>query len=130
MSLLADRATALAPRRILIVRLSALGDVVLSSGLIPALKARWPEARLSWLVDAPAAPLLAHNPRLDELLVLPLSQWRQLWRTGQRLQAWRAFRTWARDLRAQEFDLVIDPQGLFKSGLCDWFSGAPLRISL
>lgn len=130
MSLLADRATALAPRRILIVRLSALGDVVLSSGLIPALKARWPEARLSWLVDAPAAPLLAHNPRLDELLVLPLSQWRQLWRTGQRLQAWRAFRTWARDLRAQEFDLVIDPQGLFKSGLCDWFSGAPLRVSL
>jgi len=127
---LAERAIALAPRRILIVRLSALGDVVLSSGLIPALKARWPEARLSWLVDAPAAPLLAHNPRLDELRVLPLSQWKQLWRSGQRLQAWRAFRAWARELRAQEFDLVIDPQGLFKSGVCGWLSGAPLRVSL
>ncbi|WP_374428815.1 glycosyltransferase family 9 protein [Ideonella dechloratans] len=130
MSLLADRATALAPRRILIVRLSALGDVVLSSGLIPALKARWPEARLSWLVDAPAAPLLAHNPRLDELLVLPLGQWKQLWRSGRRLEAWRAFRTWARELRARQFDLVLDPQGLLKSGLCGWFSGAPLRVSL
>jgi heptosyltransferase-1 len=47
-----------------------------------------------------------------------------------RLQAWRAFRAWARELRAQEFDLVIDPQGLFKSGLCGWLSGAPLRVSL
>jgi len=130
MSSLSHRAAALSPRRILIVRLSALGDVVLSSGLIPALKARWPEARLSWLVDAPAAPLLAHNPRLDELRVLPLSQWKQLWRSGHRLQAWRAFRAWGRELRAQEFDLVIDPQGLFKSGLCGWLSGAPLRVSL
>lgn len=130
MSSLSHRAAALSPRRILIVRLSALGDVVLSSGLIPALKARWPEARLSWLVDAPAAPLLAHNPHLDELRVLPLSQWKQLWRSGHRLQAWRAFRAWGRELRAQEFDLVIDPQGLFKSGLCGWLSGAPLRVSL
>ena len=130
MSRLAERAATLAPRRILIVRLSALGDVVLSSGLIPALKARWPEARLSWLVDAPAAPLLAHNPRLDELLVLPLGQWKQLWRSGRRLEAWRAFRAWARELRARQFDLVIDPQGLLKSGLCGWFSGAPLRVSL
>lgn len=130
MSALAERAAALHPRRILIVRLSALGDVVLSSGLIPALKQRWPEARLSWLVAPPAAPLLAHNPRLDELLVLPLDRWKQLWRTGQRWQAWREFRAWQRDLAARQFDLVVDPQGLFKSGLLAWLTRAPLRVSL
>lgn len=130
MSSLAERAAALHPRRILIVRLSALGDVVLSSGLIPALKRRWPEARLSWLVAPPAAPLLAHNPQLDELLVLPLDHWKQLWRSGQRWQAWRAFHTWRRELKARHFDLVVDPQGLLKSGLLAWMSGAPLRVSL
>lgn len=130
MSTLAERAAALHPRRILIVRLSALGDVVLSSGLIPALKQRWPQATLCWLVAPAAAPLLAHNPRLDELLVLPLDQWKQLWRSGARWQAFRAFRAWTRALRAREFDLVVDPQGLFKSGLLAWLSGAPLRVSL
>lgn len=130
MSTLAERAAALHPRRILIVRLSALGDVVLSSGLIPALKQRWPEARLSWLVGPPAAPLLAHNPRLDELLVLPLDHWKQLWRTGQRRQSWREFRAWQSDLAARQFDLVVDPQGLFKSGLLAWLTRAPLRVSL
>ncbi|MCA6217803.1 glycosyltransferase family 9 protein [Ideonella sp. B7] len=130
MNTLAERATALCPRRILIVRLSALGDVVLSSGLIPALKQRWPEAQLSWLVASPAAPLLTHNAQLDELLVLPLDRWKQLWRTGQRWQAWHEFRAWQRDLRARRFDLVVDPQGLFKSGVLAWLTRAPLRVSL
>jgi heptosyltransferase-1 len=116
--------------RILIVRLSALGDVVLSSGLIPALLSHWPAARITWLVEAAAAPLLKHNPRLHEVIVLPTARWKSLWREGKRLQALREIWRFRADLRVAQFDLVIDPQGLLKSGLMAWFSGAPRRVNL
>jgi heptosyltransferase-1 len=119
-----------AVERILIVRLSALGDVVLSSGLIPALLSQWPQAQISWLVEAPAAPLLKHNPRLHEVIVLPSARWKGLWRDGQKLQALREIWRFRARLRAAKFDLVIDPQGLLKSGLMAWFSGAPRRVNL
>ncbi|WP_310385718.1 lipopolysaccharide heptosyltransferase II [Roseateles sp.] len=116
--------------RVLIVRLSALGDVVLSSGLIPALLSQWPAARITWLVEAPAAPLLKHNPRLHEVIVLPTAHWKSLWREGKRLQALREIWRFRASLRAARFDLVIDPQGLLKSGLMAWFTGAPRRVNL
>jgi len=125
-----DGSTPVSPQRILIVRLSALGDVVMSSGLIPALRSLWPEARLSWLVEAPAAPLLAHNPRLDELIILPRAHWKQLWRDGHKLQALREMAQFRRELRARSFDLALDPQGLLKSGLWAWLSGAKRRVNL
>lgn len=118
------------PRRILIVRLSALGDVALSSGLIPALRTRWPQASLSWLVEPPAAPLLRDNPRLDEVIVLPVAEWKKLWRGGQRMRALREILAFRRALRERRFDLVVDPQGLLKSGVCGWMTGAPRRVSL
>lgn len=118
------------PQRILIVRLSALGDVVLSSGLLPALRARWPQARLSWLVEAPAAPLLREHPLLDELIVAPRAEWKRLLKARQYLALWRSLREFRKALRARRFDLVVDPQGLLKSALLGWFSGAPRRVLL
>jgi heptosyltransferase-1 len=118
------------PDRILIVRLSALGDVVLSSGLIPSLLSHWPEAQISWLVEPAAAPLLKHNPRLHEVIILPTAHWKSLWRAGKRLQALREIWRFRASLRAANFDLVIDPQGLLKSGLMARFSGAPRRVNL
>jgi heptosyltransferase-1 len=116
--------------RILIIRLSALGDVVMASGLIPSVRARWPDAHLAWLTEPAALPLLKHNPRLDEVLVLPRAHWTSLWRE----RRWRelavsvkAFRTM---LRARSYDLVLDAQGLLKSALCAWFTNAPRRIGL
>ena len=116
--------------RILIVRLSAIGDVVMASGLIPALRARWPQAHLAWLVEPAAAPLLAHNPRLDELIVWPRGEWRQLWRTHRYATLFRRFLALRRRLRSGRFDLALDTQGLLKSGVWSWISGAPRRISL
>lgn len=119
-----------APQRILVVRLSALGDVVLSSGLLPALHQRWPGARISWLVEAPAAPLLREHPRLDELIVAPRAQWKTLLREKRYLELWRALRDFRRSLRERHFDLVVDPQGLLKSGVLAWFTGARRRVVL
>jgi heptosyltransferase-1 len=116
--------------RILIVRLSAIGDVVMASGLIPALRSRWPQAHIAWLVEPAAAPLLVHNPRLDELIVWPRGEWRQLWRTHRYATLLTRFRELRNRLRASRFDIALDTQGLLKSGLWSWFSGAPRRISL
>ncbi len=118
------------PRRILIVRLSALGDIVMASGLIPALKTAYPNAEVSWLCEAGCAPLLKHNPRLKQVLIWPRGQWEQLLKAKQYLALWREVRQFRAMLRAQQFDLVLDGQGLLKSGLLAWFTGAPRRVSI
>lgn len=118
------------PQRILIIRLSALGDVVMASGLITALQARFPQAQLSWLCEPAAAPLLQHNPRLTKVLVWPRPLWRQMWREGRWHALWTALRAFQTQLRQERYDLVLDAQGLLKSGLCAWLTRAPRRVSL
>jgi len=116
--------------RVLIIRLSALGDVVMASGLVPALREVHPAARLVWLVEPAAAPLLRHNPRLDSVMVLPRAEWRRLWSQRRFVALWRSVQQFRKLLRAERFDIAIDAQGLLKSALCAWWSGAARRISL
>jgi heptosyltransferase-1 len=116
--------------RILIIRLSALGDVVMASGLIPSLRARWPHAHLAWLTEPAALPLLKHNPRLDEVLVLPRTQWTTLWRERRWRELAASAMAFRAVLRARSYDLVLDAQGLLKSAVCAWLTNAPRRIAL
>lgn len=116
--------------RVLIIRLSALGDVVMASGLIPALREIEPHAHIAWLVEPPAAPLLKHNPHLDEVIVLPRDEWRLLWRSRRYVALLRSVLGFRRALRARQFDVALDAQGLLKSALCAWWSAAPRRVSL
>lgn len=118
------------PRNILIIRLSAIGDVVMASPLIQAFRRRYPDARLSWLVEPAAKGLLAHNPALDEVIVWPRGRWQQLWRERSYLTLWSEIRGFIKVLRARRFDLVVDIQGLLKSAIWAWLSGAPERIGL
>jgi heptosyltransferase-1 len=118
------------PRSILIVRLGAIGDVVMASGLIPALRARYPEARLAWLTEEPHADLLRHNPRLDRLHLWPRRRWRELRRSGQHRRFWRELRGFVRELRAERYDWVLDLQGLLKSGIWAYASGGKRRVGL
>lgn len=118
------------PPRILVVRLSALGDVIMASGLLPALRAAHPGAEITWLVEPAAAPLLAGHPRLDHLIVWPRAEWRRLWRERRYLAWLRAVLALRRRLRDGRFDLALDSQGLLKSAVWSWLSGAPRRVSL
>ena len=115
-------------RRILIVRLSALGDVVFASSLISALRARYPEARISWLVEPGAAPLLRHNPELDEILIWDKATWREHWRQRRFFKLCAEVLHWRRLLKRRQFDVVFDVQGLFKSALLATLSGARHRV--
>ncbi len=119
-----------APRRILIIRLSAIGDVILSSGLIPSLKSTWPEAEICWLTEEGNAGLLKHNPGLSRLYTLPRGRWAKAWKAGQYRVVLAELRQLIRELRAARFDWVLDIQGLMKSGLLARATGAPRRVGL
>jgi heptosyltransferase-1 len=116
--------------RILLVRLSAIGDIVFASPLISALRRACPDGHIAWLVQPECSALLDHHPDLDETIVCPMGHWRRLGRE----RRIRALSTgiWAmrQTLRLRRFDLALDLQGLLKSGLLAWLSGAPERIGL
>jgi heptosyltransferase-1 len=116
--------------RVLIIRLSAIGDVVMASALIPALRRSWPGAYLAWLAEPAGAEMLRHNPRLDEVIVWPRPAWRELRRARAYGRLLGAARGLVRELRERRFDLALDLQGLLKSGVWAWLSGAPRRIGL
>lgn len=104
--------------RILIVRLSAVGDVIHAMPMVNALRERFPKAFLVWASANPAATLLEGHEAIDELIVL-----------GRRwLKSPREIFSLRRRLRALRFDVAIDAQGLTKSALAAWLSGAPRRI--
>lgn len=118
------------PRRVLIIRLSAMGDIIMASGLIPALRSLWPDAHIAWLAEQGHAELLRHNPRLDRLHELPRQRWRQL-RRERRYREWlHEARGFAQALRHERYDLVLDLQGLLKSGIWAALSGAQRRVGL
>jgi len=104
--------------RILIVRLSAIGDVIQQMPVACALREHLPEAFLAWAVEARAATLLRGHRALDELIELPRG-WLKSPRTVWRLR---------RQLRAMQFDVVLEAQGLTKSALLGRLSGAKRRI--
>lgn len=119
-----------APNRLLIIRLSAIGDIVMASGLLPALRPAFPQARFNWLVQPEARDLLMANPLIDEVITWPRSEWRRLFRAGRWFRLTAEISRFARDLRRRRFDVVIDAQGLLKSALLARLTRAPRRIGL
>ena len=118
------------PSRILLIRLSAIGDIVFASPLISALRRAYPQAHIAWLVQPECAPLLWHHPDLDQVITWPLAEWKALRRERRWGDLWRRARALRTELRGQGFDWVIDLQGLLKSGLPAWLTGARVRIGL
>lgn len=103
-----------APRSILVIQLRRLGDVVLTTPALEALKARWPGARLDFLVEAPGAEAVAGNPAVDEVLVYdargPLGAL-----------------SWALKVRARRYDWVVDFLANPRTALITALSGAKVK---
>ena len=73
-------------KRILIIRTSAIGDIVMASPMIRVLREAWPRAAIAWLVDPSVRCLLDHHPALDEVICWSKEQWWQLIRNYQYLR--------------------------------------------
>jgi heptosyltransferase-1 len=117
-------------KRILIVRSSAIGDVVFASALPAAIRRTHPDAHIAWLVEPGIHELLLSDPNIDEVITWSKGEWVRLWKEGRRLELWRRVRQLRRELHARRFDTALDLQGLLKSGFITWLSGAPRRVGL
>jgi heptosyltransferase-1 len=113
---------------ILIIRPSAIGDVVMASPMINVLRQAYPEARLVWLAEPQVRDLLCANPQLDDVIIWPKGEWRELLKRGRLLALAREVRNLAATLRRERFDLALDVQGLLRSRLLAWLSGARERV--
>ncbi|PTY00915.1 ADP-heptose--LPS heptosyltransferase [Verrucomicrobia bacterium LW23] len=111
------------PARILIVKPSALGDVVQALPVLTGLKRRWPAARIDWVVNDNLAGILEGHPCLDDVLLYRRKRWTRLSAAGE-------MRDFARRIAAARYDIVLDLQGLARSGLMTWLTGSPRRIGL
>jgi heptosyltransferase-2 len=104
---------------ILLIRLRLIGDVVFTTPVIRALRRRFPDAHLSYVVEPHAAAVVIGNPHLDEVVVASAPSAR--WRLARDLAL-------ARRLRSRRYDLAIDLHGGPRSALLAWLSGAPRRV--
>jgi lipopolysaccharide heptosyltransferase I len=115
--------------KIAIVKLSSLGDVIHALPVARALRQAFPDAHLTWIVEAREYAILRDHPDLDMVLPVDTRLWRRLVRrpSGARL-VWQKLGRLERRIRASRFDVTIDVQGLIKSGLLTAYTGAPVRI--
>ena len=118
------------PQSILLVRLTARGDVVFASPLVRALRLAYPTARLNWLGEAHTTDLIQHHHELDQVFSWDRKRWKALLRRGRLLTLAREARELIGSLRGERIDVVLDLQGAFRSGVISFLTGAGIRIVL
>jgi len=105
-------------KKLLLVKLSALGDVVQTLPVLAALKRVHPGLAIHWVVEEEQAELLAGHPLIERLLVFPRRRILRCLRNPRTVpRGWSLARKFLRDLRAERYDAVLDLQGLLKSAL-------------
>lgn len=107
--------------KIAIVRLSALGDIIVSAVFLVAIKERFTNAQIEWFVDERFGAILEHSPYIDKLHPIAL---KSTLTTFNPLKIFKLFKS----LRAYEYDIVIDMQGLIKSALITQMLKAPKKV--
>jgi len=111
--------------KVLIIKTSALGDVVHALPVIDYLQQVSPGVQIDWVVEEAFLPVLEHNPGLGRIHAVRTKKWRKAPFSRETRTDLRALRE---ALRAGSYDLVFDIQGNLKSGLIAWLSGAGERI--
>lgn len=104
----------ISPQRILVIKLSSLGDIVHTLPAVAALRERFPSAHICWLVKSQWASILEGNPDVNEVLSVDVS--------------WLNWPKLVQGLRRRHWDLMVDFQGLFRTGLLGILSGAKIRV--
>lgn len=114
-----------APTKILIIRLSSLGDILHTLPAFRSLRSTFPDAAIDWLVEERAKFVLSVVPGIHSILVVDTKALRKTpWSPAVWKRNWQVVRT----MRAEHYDLALDFQGLLKTGLLSLMSGARTRI--
>ena len=116
-------------QKILVLRLSAVGDVIRTLPAIKALKERCPASQITWVVEEPSKDFLESQPEVDDVVLFPRKRWiqgiqspRAWWRTAKEMSQL------VKELRRRQFDVVLDFHGILKSGVLSLLSGSPRRV--
>jgi heptosyltransferase I len=115
------------PKRILIIKPSALGDIVLTLPVLTALKRSFPYARIAWLVRPEFAPLITGHPYIDDIIIFDRKHLSKWWYNT---DSFKKFMSLKRQLKKEHFDLVFDFQGLFRTGYFSWVTGCKRRFGM
>src|SRR5215472_13512633 len=111
--------------RILLIKPSALGDVVHTIPVLVKLRARYPHARIDWLITPENAEVVRHHPALSNVVLFAR---RDFSKPGQRWRAMLGFFLLLKQIRRAKYDLVVDMHGQVRSALFALISGARVRI--
>lgn len=115
--------------KILIIRLSAIGDVVHCLPIAAQIKRRIPGAEITWLVEEKFSELIVNNPCVDRAMIFPGKRWRhQIKNVKNWMSTTYEAKQFLSELRAQNYDIAIETQGLLKSALLAYASGAKIRL--
>ncbi|MBI5723841.1 MAG: glycosyltransferase family 9 protein [Planctomycetes bacterium] len=112
------------PKRVLIIKPSALGDVVSAVPVLRGLRRTFPSCHIAWLVRSDCAPLIRHDANLDEVIIFERKKLGKAWKS---LIAAAALKELLVKLARGRFDWVLDLQGLIRSGIFAGFTLAPVR---
>jgi lipopolysaccharide heptosyltransferase I len=104
-------------KKILIIRLSSIGDVIHCTPVAKALKNAWPDCQITWLTGEVCADLIRYNPYVDECIVWSRERFEKYCRKCEFKKAWRMWRELMDIFSAKEFYAVLDIHGLFLTGL-------------
>jgi len=113
---------------ILIVKLSAIGDVIHTLPSLAALRNLYPDAHITWVVEEAAADLIKHHPYLNEVLVSRRKRWSRDLLGGHIMRPLKEIISSVKKLRQRDYDLVIDFHGLFKSSMIVFLSKGKRKL--
>jgi heptosyltransferase-1 len=113
---------------ILIVKLSAIGDVIHTMPALTALRRCYPSSDITWVVEEAAADLLTSHPDLNRIIVSHRKRWLKEIRNGRVAAPLREMQAFIKTLRSRPYDLVIDFHGLLKSAVIVAISGGRRRL--
>jgi len=111
-------------RKILVIKLRAVGDVVLSTAVLPNLRKAFEGAEIHFMVERSGRGVLEGNPHVDRIIVHPRREWGALPKRA----AWREGFTFLKKIRKEGYDLVFDLFGNPRSAFLTWMTGASCRV--
>lgn len=99
--------------KILLVKMSSMGDIFHTFPAITDIKTHYPNAEIHWLVEENFVEIAAWHPGVVKIIPVSLRRWMK----HKSRESWKEFLAWRRELKQEHYDVIIDAQGLLKSGL-------------
>lgn len=112
------------PRKILLVKMSSLGDVIHNLPVVTDIRRHHPDAIIDWVVEEQYTPLVSMHPAVNRIIPIALRRWR---RSPLSAQNWREFGAFRRALREYQYDAIVETQGLLKSALVAKLAHGPIH---